>query len=117
MRQNANHEANHKEDRRRALRIRSALPLLVISPYAKQNYVDHTLTDQSSVLRFIEDNWHLGRIGGGSFDEKAGTIENMFNFKRPAKAPKPSSTPPQENRFLNCVTLLAESRASSTLSF
>src|ERR1700745_2312500 len=30
-------------------------PLLVISPYAKANFVDHTLTDQSSVLRFIED--------------------------------------------------------------
>ncbi len=64
------------------------MPLLVISPYAKQNYVDHTLTDQSSVLRFIEENWHLGRIGGGSFDEKAGTIENMFDFKRAPKAPK-----------------------------
>ena len=33
------------------------LPLLVISPYAKQNYVDHTVMDQSSVIRFIEDNW------------------------------------------------------------
>jgi phospholipase C len=57
------------------------LPLLVISPYAKKNYIDHTLTDQSSVLRFIEDNW-LGskRIGGGSFDAIAGTINNMFTF-------------------------------------
>ena len=64
------------------------LPLLVISPYAKQNYVDHTLTNQSSVLRFIEDNWNLGRIGGDSFDAKAGTLDNMFNFKKPAKAPK-----------------------------
>ena len=33
------------------------LPLLVISPYAKSNYVDHTVTDQSSILRFVEDNW------------------------------------------------------------
>ena len=39
------------------------LPLLVISPYARSNYVDHTLTDQTSILRFIEDNWSLGRIG------------------------------------------------------
>src|SRR5262249_52396456 len=38
------------------------LPLQVISPYAKQNYVDHSTTDQTSVLRFIEDNWNLGRI-------------------------------------------------------
>jgi phospholipase C len=56
------------------------LPLLVISPYAKQNFVDHTVTDQSSPLRFIEDNWSLGRIGDYSFDEKAGPLTNMFDF-------------------------------------
>jgi phospholipase C len=56
------------------------LPLLVISPYAKQNFVDHTVTDQSSILRFIEDNWNLGRIGDYSFDEKAGPLTNMFDF-------------------------------------
>jgi phospholipase C len=52
----------------------------VISPWAKPNFVDHTLTDQSSVVRFIEDNWNLGRIGGGSADAHAGVITNMFNF-------------------------------------
>ena len=56
------------------------LPLFVISPYAKANFVDNTLTDQSSILRFIEDNWSTGRIGGGSFDAIAGTLENMFDF-------------------------------------
>jgi phospholipase C len=56
------------------------LPLMVISPYAKPNFVDHTLTDQSSILRFIEDNWNLGRIGDSSFDEKAGPLTNMFDF-------------------------------------
>jgi phospholipase C len=56
------------------------LPLLVISPYAKINFVDHTLTDQTSILRFIEDNWALGRIGDSSFDDKAGTLAGMFDF-------------------------------------
>ena len=56
-------------------------PLLVISPYAKANFVDHTLTDQSSILRFIEDNWLSSqRIGQGSFDAMAGSINNMFDF-------------------------------------
>jgi len=55
-------------------------PLLVISPFAKVNFVDHALTDQSSVLRFIEDNWSTGRIGGGSFDEFAGPLTNLFDF-------------------------------------
>ena len=56
------------------------LPLLVISPYAKPNFVDHTVTDQSSILRFIEANWNLGQIGDQSFDEKAGPLTNMFDF-------------------------------------
>jgi phospholipase C len=55
-------------------------PLLVISAWAKPNYVDHTVTDQTSVLRFIEDNWSLGRIGGGSFDALANPITSMFIF-------------------------------------
>jgi phospholipase C len=60
-------------------------PLMVISPYAKKNYIDHTLTDQTSVLKFIEDNWLQGaRIQpGGSMDTIAGTIENMFDFVSP----------------------------------
>jgi phospholipase C len=57
-------------------------PFLVISPWAKPNYVDATLTDQSSVVRFIEDNWNLGRIGGGSADAQAGVITNMFDFSK-----------------------------------
>ncbi len=56
------------------------LPLLVISPFAKKNFVDDTLTDQSSVLRFIEDNWNTGRIGDQSFDALAGSLNNMFDF-------------------------------------
>ncbi|HZU58036.1 MAG TPA: alkaline phosphatase family protein [Actinocrinis sp.] len=55
------------------------LPLLVISPFAKHNYIDHTLTDQSSILKFIEDNWRLPRISG-SYDAIAGTLNHMFDF-------------------------------------
>jgi phospholipase C len=65
------------------------LPFLVISPFARRNYVDHTVTDQSSVLRFVEDNFGLGRIDpapgktvadGGSFDQIAGSLNSLFNF-------------------------------------
>jgi phospholipase C len=55
-------------------------PLLLISPWARQNHVDHALTDQSSVLRFIEDNWHLGRLGNQSSDEFAGSLSGLFDF-------------------------------------
>jgi phospholipase C len=57
------------------------LPLLVVSPYAKPNFVDHTVTDQASILRFIEDNWLNGQRIQGSFDAIAGGLDNMFNFE------------------------------------
>jgi phospholipase C len=61
-------------------------PLLVISPFSKPNYVDGTFTGQSSVVRFIEDNWLTGkRIGQGSADGWTGTLRNMFDFARPDK--------------------------------
>jgi phospholipase C len=63
-------------------------PLLLISPYAKQNYVDHTITDQTSIIHFIEDNWLQGeRIGNGSFDAISGTVNNMFDFVHPNFTP------------------------------
>jgi phospholipase C len=60
------------------------IPELVISPYSRVNFVSHTLSAQSSVIRFIEDNWLLGGIGGGSFDTRAGTIAGMLNFRHAA---------------------------------
>ena len=60
-------------------------PLLVISPYTRANYVDHTMTDQSSVIRFVEDNWLNGqRIGQGSFDTIANPITSLFSFVLPS---------------------------------
>ena len=56
------------------------LPLLVVSPWTKKNFIDDSITDQSSILRFVEDNWDLGRIGSGSTDAIAGTLNNMFDF-------------------------------------
>ena len=64
------------------------LPLMVISPYAKKNYIDSRVTDQSSILRFIEDNWGLGRIGEGSLDQRAGTLNGFFDFNVTAPNPR-----------------------------
>jgi phospholipase C len=58
-------------------------PLLIVSPWARGNFVDHSITDQSSVLRFIEDNWLNGERIQGSFDAYAGTLNGMFNFSAP----------------------------------
>jgi phospholipase C len=79
------------------------LVLSMVSPWAKVNYVDHTLTDQSSLLRFVEDNWNLNFIDGPavidatnglrkpgftvapqkqSFDVVTGSFDNMFDDER-----------------------------------
>jgi phospholipase C len=56
-------------------------PLLVTSPYARRNHVDHTLTDQSSVIRFIETNWLRGRsLKHGSFGATAGSLNGLFDW-------------------------------------
>ncbi len=61
------------------------LPLLVISPYSRSNYVDNTLTTQTSVVRFIEDNWLAGqRLGNGAADVTSGTLTSMLSFKHPS---------------------------------
>ncbi len=61
------------------------IPFLVVSPFVAANHVDHHPISQASVVRFIEDNWlHGERLGGGSFDASAGTLNGLFDFKRHA---------------------------------
>jgi phospholipase C len=56
-------------------------PFLVISPWAKKNFIDHTFITQASIPQFIEDNWLNGvRLGQGSYDAQTGSIMTMFNF-------------------------------------
>ena len=59
------------------------LPLLLISPWARENYVSSVLTDQTSITRFIEDNW-LGsqRISAISLDNHAAPLLDMFDFSQ-----------------------------------
>ena len=60
-----------------------------MSPFARRNFVDHRVIDQSSILRFIEDNWQLGRIGDQSFDEEAGDLRGLFGFDQRGKRTRP----------------------------
>jgi phospholipase C len=58
------------------------LPMLAISPWSKRNFVDHTLTNQASIMVFVEDNWLKGkRLGQGSFDALSNSIATMFDFQ------------------------------------
>jgi phospholipase C len=74
------------------------LPLLVISPWAKTNYIDHNFTDQTSVIKFIEENWGVGGLGDNAFESlsglksdgtqtapgtpTSGDLMSMFDFNR-----------------------------------
>jgi phospholipase C len=68
------------------------LPMLVISPWAKANYIDHDLSDQASIINFVEYNWYLPGIHG-SFDQALGWLDHhegvkfdlggMFDFNAP----------------------------------
>jgi phospholipase C len=71
------------------------MPFLLISPWAKHDYVDHTLTDSSSILKFVEGNWGLPQIPG-SFDSIAGSLNSLFDFQQ--------STNDQSTLFLDPTT-------------
>jgi phospholipase C len=64
------------------------LPLLVISPWAKSNYVSNTLTSQTSITKLIEDNWLHGERIPGSYDSVTGSLLDMFSFHSGFKGPK-----------------------------
>ncbi len=76
------------------------------------NSVDHTATEQASITRFIENNWGTGRIGDASFDQRAGSLSGLFDFKRPnnkqvllnsdgsVKSVKPIPAPLRADRLL-----------------
>ena len=56
------------------------LPVLVISPFAKPHNVDHDLMDTSSLVKFVESNYHLPRLGvWGDRDVTAGDLRGAFD--------------------------------------
>ncbi len=62
------------------------VPALLVSPYARVAYVDHTTLDFTSVLKFIEDNWGIAPLGDR--DAKANDFLEAFDF---SQAPRPAS--------------------------
>ena len=74
------------------------VPLLVISPYARRDFIDHTYTDHASLLKFIEANWRLSSLTSYSEDNlpnatpgvyvpkvrpAIGDLMTMFDFAKP----------------------------------
>jgi phospholipase C len=54
------------------------VPLLVISPFAKNGYISHTQYEASSVLKFIEERFGLPSLNGR--DVNANDLQDAFDF-------------------------------------
>ena len=72
------------------------LPMMVISPYSKVNGIDHNLSDQASIINFVEHNWRLPGIPGSADqildgrDRSSGIrfdLAGMFDFDAPHMTP------------------------------
>ncbi len=73
------------------------VPMLVISPYAKKGYVSHTQYEFGSIVRFVEDNWNLGRLG--ATDVRATSIGDTFDFSSSPRAFVPIPAPLRQSFF------------------
>jgi phospholipase C len=65
----------------------SRIPLMVVSPFAKKGYVDHTYNDHVSILKFIESNWRLSTLSARSLDNLPNPIEALSNPYVPTNSP------------------------------
>lgn len=63
------------------------VPLLIISPYAREGFITEELGEFSSVLRFIEDNWGLTQLTHR--DREATPLISAFDFTQEPRPPDP----------------------------
>jgi len=76
------------------------VPLLVISPYAKRNYVSHVQYEHGSILRYVEDTFGLPRLAAS--DRRANSPElDCFVHARPPRPFKPFPTQLQPTDFIS----------------
>ncbi len=61
------------------------VPALLISPFARQGYIDHTQLDHTSGLKFIENNWGVAPLA--QRDAAANDFMSAFDFSGEARNP------------------------------
>lgn len=87
------------------------VPMIIVSPYAKQDYISHVVHDHTSVLAFLEHKFNLPALS--CRDANANNLFDLIDFEALArKSPNfpnlhsvhldPPSTDPD---FLSCTTL------------
>jgi phospholipase C len=76
------------------------VPMLAISPYAKNGYVSHEQYELGSIVRFVEDNWNLGRLGTTDVTS-ADFVHDFFDFTQPPRAYIPIKTEYSRSYFMH----------------
>lgn len=74
------------------------VPLIVVSPYTKENYVSHTVMDQTAILKFIEDRFGVAPLTAR--DAAQSSMAEFFDFDNPPWMTPPN--PPVQNRSSEC---------------
>jgi phospholipase C len=81
------------------------VPALLVSSYAKSDYIDSTQLDYTSVIKFITDNWSLESLA--TRDASANSIASAFDFASPPREAvfipierKVVVTKPEPKRFM-----------------
>ncbi|MDE1821938.1 MAG: hypothetical protein KGI98_13945, partial [Euryarchaeota archaeon] len=65
------------------------VPLIVVSPYAKEDYVSHTVMNHASWLAFVDYNWGLPALN--AFVADSSLPLDLFDLGNSPRAPYPFS--------------------------
>jgi len=97
------------------------VPTIVISPWAKHGYVDHTQYEFASLLKMVEDNWNLPRLPNVNDRDALSNIGDMGNAFDFSQSPLPTLIEPAnfvgpQPYTPNGFTVTATGVQSSTLN-
>jgi phospholipase C len=91
------------------------VPALIISPYAKKGYIDSTLYDASSVLKFIEYNYNISSLG--KRDADANNMLHAFDFTKAPREPLNLKTGFIKNLSLEVKKNIDKSKSVKIVTF
>jgi phospholipase C len=77
------------------------VPLIVVSPYAKANYISHTTHHFGSILKFIEETFSLPSLNYADADAAADDFSDCFNFEQTPLPFQTISAPLDAKHFIN----------------
>jgi phospholipase C len=81
------------------------VPCIIVSPYARPNYVSHTQYEFGSILKFVEQAFGLPYLGKAGFgygytDRRAASLEDSFDFTQKPRAFVPIQVKYPPSHFL-----------------